>query len=786
MTDRAVAITGVGVVCGIGSTAEEFWNAVRAGRSGIDVAQQNELAHAEAFVSEVDDARLKHRVDEVDPTGRAAGYDRISLMAVAAAAQAVSNSGLRVESVAGRVGIVTGKCQLEGAQRHQWMHAPGEDVAQFLGIEGPRTTVSTACAAGAHAIGMARDKLLTGEADVMLAGGVDALTYSTFVGFGAMRALSQHRCAPYSRSDGLNLGEGAAYLVIERIEDANARGATILATFDGYGLSADAHHATAPDPTGRGAAAAVRRAVEDAAITLEEVDYVSGHGTGTPANDSMERKAMRSLFGDRVTAVPISSMKSFIGHTLGASGAIEAVACVLAVRDDVLPPTLSFEESKFTPDLDFVPNRARPQRIDVAVSNNYAFGGNNCSIVIGKATRRIRSRTERCPATPVAVTGLGVVSGFGVGLDPIRRAFAEGGTSIRDDGSGYASETCALDGKDFAPANDWRHMKPISRQALAAARLALADAGCARLSRRERDGVAFMMGTSFGPAATIREYDESRSALAFSQLTMNAPAGSVCQVLGLRGPTATITTGALSGTVALSTALEHIQQGKLDRAVVVATDEFMGSRAARDIAVAPDGVVRPFDRDRARVLGSAAVAIVLERPELARRDGRRVYCDILSTFQTSDRADDLGWDESGRTMAAAMRGALDRADVAPEAVDLYVAWAGGFDADLVEARAVDEVFGTRPLVCAPKSVAADCESASGLFGIVTAALAISEGLVPPILGSRDLSLVPPLRFAAAPLTDAVVRRAVAFDACAGTGSLATVLAAPGTVGAFAR
>ncbi|MEV4888308.1 beta-ketoacyl-[acyl-carrier-protein] synthase family protein, partial [Nonomuraea sp. NPDC055795] len=365
MALRPIVVTGLGIICAAGRDPAEFWQRLLAGQGGLAPVEDEAYAVFEArYAGQVPDAWITSQL-----TGSDADLDRTAQLALIAARQAVEQAGLSGFDQ-DRFGIILGKCQAtpDAAGLYQPMHRTQDVVAERLGLGGPRILVSTACAAGGNAVGLAKDKILTGEADVVLAGGVDPLLFGTYAGFAGLQALSTGPCRPYSHSDGLNLGEGAAFLLLEPLDLALARGATPLAEVAGYGLSADAYHATAPDPTGRGGASAVRRALADAGLTTADVGYVSGHGTGTPANDAMEAKVMRVVFGERAGQVPTSSIKSYVGHTLGAAGAVEAVASVLALRHGVAPPTIGFDDDAEPRDLDFVPNTARPMPIDTVVS----------------------------------------------------------------------------------------------------------------------------------------------------------------------------------------------------------------------------------------------------------------------------------------------------------------------------------------------------------------------------------------------------------------------------------
>src|SRR6185369_13920561 len=264
-------------------------------------------------------------------------------------------------------------------------HVIAAHIARELRFAGINIMIPTACAAGNYAIAHAFDVLRAGRADLMLAGGSDSFSRITYTGFAQLGAIAPEVCQPFDRSrKGMIPGEGACVLILEPLSSATRRGARIYAEISGYGLSCDAHHMTAAHPNGEGAARAMKQALEQSGTTPEEVSYISAHGTGTPTNDRLETLAVKRLFGAAAYRVPISSIKSMLGHTMGAASAIEAAACALAVYHDRIPPTINLKEPDPECDLDYVPNYARAQTVKVAMNNAYAFGGNNASLILRK------------------------------------------------------------------------------------------------------------------------------------------------------------------------------------------------------------------------------------------------------------------------------------------------------------------------------------------------------------------------------------------------------------------
>jgi 3-oxoacyl-[acyl-carrier-protein] synthase II len=411
MSAPRVVVTGLGLVTSIGSGREQAWPSLLAGRSGISrVESFDPSGHAADRGGEIKnfapDARDFQRLDP-------SAMGRASQMAITAARQAVADAGLAGTGFANagiapaRVGVAMGTTSGEPLEIEKYTdlllaghadriggdlierypcHVISAQIAGELGYGGPNVMLPAACAAGNYAVGYAFDALRAGRADVMLAGGADAFSRITYTGFARLGAIAPDVCQPFDKNrKGMVPGEGAAVLVLERLDDALARGARVWAEVAGYGLSCDAHHMTAAHPEGDGAARAMWGALGQAGLAAGDVSYISAHGTGTPTNDKLETKAMRQVFGTR--RVPVSSIKSMLGHTMGAASAIESVVCCLAVAEDRVPPTIAFTEPDPECDVDCVPNVARALEVRVAMNNAYAFGGNNASVVFRKLDR---------------------------------------------------------------------------------------------------------------------------------------------------------------------------------------------------------------------------------------------------------------------------------------------------------------------------------------------------------------------------------------------------------------
>ena len=396
---RRVVVTGTGVVCALGLNAVECWTALREGRSGIapilatDVSELRFQSGAEVRGFRAENHFEGTRCDLID---------RFAQFAVVAARQAVCEAGLdlraRDAAARGRMAVVTGTSMggqtsldrgfvaiyKEGRPRpHPFTipltmyNAGASQISMDLGITGPAFTVSTACASATHAIGQAYWMVRSGAVESALCGGSEApFSPGILRAWEAMRVVSPEACHPFSRDRrGLTLGEGGAMLMLETLDGALARGARVLGEVVGFGMSADAGHVT--QPSVEGPAAAMAMAMQDAGIEATQVEYINSHGTGTQANDATETRAIRQVFGSHADRLAVSSTKSMHGHALGAGGAIEAFATLMALREGVLPPTVNYTESDPECDLDVVPNVARQRQAGFALSNSFAFGGLN-------------------------------------------------------------------------------------------------------------------------------------------------------------------------------------------------------------------------------------------------------------------------------------------------------------------------------------------------------------------------------------------------------------------------
>jgi 3-oxoacyl-[acyl-carrier-protein] synthase II len=405
---RRVVVTGMGLVTPLGTGLDNVWDQIVQGRSGIAPITRFDVSRHETKIA----GEVKNfNPEDYVPHKEVKKMDLFIHYALGAARVAIDDARLDMtKEQSDRVGVVVGT-GLGGLPTIEKYHqvlmergpdritpffipmlianlAPGQ-IAMQHGIKGPNLCIVTACATGAHCIGDASRIIQYGDAEVMVAGGTEAnLTPLTVGGFNAMKALSLRNDEPEKASrpfeknrDGFIVAEGAGIVILEELEHARARGARIYAEVVGYGYNADAYHITAPAPDGEGFSRCMRMALHDAQLAGDQVDYINAHGTSTQLNDYTETLAIKEVFGDRAKKIPVSSTKSMTGHLLGAAGAIEAVFSILSIRDQICPPTINYEEPDPQCDLDFVPNTARKQAINVTLSNSFGFGGTNATLL---------------------------------------------------------------------------------------------------------------------------------------------------------------------------------------------------------------------------------------------------------------------------------------------------------------------------------------------------------------------------------------------------------------------
>ncbi|MEV0276757.1 beta-ketoacyl-[acyl-carrier-protein] synthase family protein [Streptomyces sp. NPDC050610] len=749
--DRAVGvvIASVGAITPHGSSAEALWDGVRAGRVAISPVRRLPMGHYQtALGGEVTEPCSPG----YDYAPGSEARDRSVDYALAAAEEAMARSGLQpgADIPAERWGIAYGTChggwrsaelalrEVQEGGTPDWRRytfVPPQGAAEALsaafGLKGPVLSVNTACASSAHALAHALEVIRAGAADAMLVGGSDAFTESAFAGFSSLWSLSPRPAAPYSKDrSGLTLGEGSGMLLLLSRQAVERTGAPVIAEMLGYGLSADGYHPTAPHPEGEGAARGLRSALASSGLTPDDVRYINGHGTGTEKNDSAESNAVRTALGEAAEKLSMSSTKSMIGHLLGAAGAVEGIVTVLALRDQIAPPTASFTGPDPQCGLDPVPGTGRPLVLDTALSNNFGFAGANATVAFARPGGP-GAPTPAVGPDEIVVTGFGVITSAGEGAEALRDAYAVGHRQGVPEG-GLRLARVEFDRSAAGTVRERRRMDKVSQLAVAASRAALGAAAAGG----DADAVAatgVVLGTGIGPMESSERFTapvlsggvQEANPAVFTNTVYNGAAGHVAMALGTKGPTSTLTSGHAAGAAALGIAYDMLRAGRAERLLVSAVEAFSPATLDAYRSIPLFGSVA----GRRYTLAEAGIALVLERRASAERRGVPIHAVFLGHATASDACGIGRWDPSGDGVERAMREALRNAGLGPDHVSaVWMNAAGLATVDRPEHAAVERVFGTgRVRFEAPKRLLGEPVGAGAHLSAVLAAGAWREG-----------------------------------------------------------
>jgi 3-oxoacyl-[acyl-carrier-protein] synthase II len=688
-----VVVTGIGAITSQGSSLQEFWDGVSHGRVAIrNVEHMSMDGYRTKLGGEVQsEAAPAHSY--LNPDGF---HDRAIDFTIKAAEEAMAGCGVQVGAIpAERWGVVIGTCNAGLLAGEEWYRrrkvgeqpdprlvllvppqAFAEALSGVFGLRGPALSVDTACAASANAVGYAGELIRNGLADAVLTGGADAFSDILYAGFNALESLSPEPAAPYSRDrKGLSLGEGSGMLVLMREELAREHGAPVLAEILGYGLSADGYHPTAPHPEGRGAARAIQTALAQGGVRPEEVGYVNSHGTGTAKNDPAETAATKVGLGEEAARrAAVSSTKSMIGHLLGGAGAIEAISTVKTLEQQFAPPTASYTEADPECDLDYITEGPRKMAIDVAVSNNFAFGGANASIVFARAG----SRAQGPPAPRmdrVVVTGLGALTPAGTSSEALWAAY-EAGRDCTSAEDGTRLGRVDFSASDFLGPKERKRVDRLGLFSIIASRQALEDAAL-ELDDENRTRVGAILGTGVGPMESMEDFSVGvieegaggANPAVFPNTVYNAAGGQVAIKVGALGSASTVTVGHAAGAAALCYGRDLAATDHADAVLCLGADSLTGTviDAYREL-----GVLAGADAT-GMALAEAGVAVLVERLGWALARGARIRGEVLGYGITSDAAGIGRIDPDGEGLERAMRQALERADIA--AGELAAVWA---------------------------------------------------------------------------------------------------------------
>lgn len=736
--ERRCVVTGLGLICALGDNTDKCWSAAAGGITGI--------REVKTFSTEGCYANKGAEVAESSEQLSHEDYDRSSLLCIKAAGEALADAGYTVTPEnSGRIGVIVGNCVGGAASIDKYYtdefktgsakpsdilkmpaSAIANNVARHFGLNGATANIVNACAAGTMSLSYACDLIRAGKADAFVAGGSDSFSSLAFAGFHALHALSADACSPFNHSNGITLGEGAGILIIESYDHAVARGAKIYCEVLGSGVSSDAHHITAPRPDGQGQMSAIRRAVKNSGLEFTDIDYINAHGTGTAKNDEAEFLSLHTLF-DENKHLSVSSTKSMTGHCLGAAGSIEAVLTVKAVCEDVLPPTIGYSEEDLAVlkekagDIDFVPNTKREKTVNYAVSNSFAFGGNNASIVFAKKPHDLPDNTNR---EKIYITGIGKVCG----------SAAENA----GEGKGIRANITSDDYKEHGiKMAFYRKLDRFSQIQLISGMRALAD-GKITIDESNENDIGIIIGTADGPMTEIVGFQKAvveggtanGSAFSFPNTVYNAAGGYFSIFAGIKGYNVTVANSVQAGIQSICYAADVLHSGGESIMVASGTDENtdVDAELYGKLGLLADSA--PYSMDKPGfVLGEGSVSLIMETESSAEKRGVEKYAEVAGCAMTHCAVDFGTVSGSESALVKAIEEACADAGITPAEIDAVSGFADGHKViDGLELSAYGKAFGRDIPVFAVRQEIGEARAAAGTMQAAYAAELLSGKL----------------------------------------------------------
>ncbi len=688
-------VTGLGMISAIGNNVEEcFTNAINS-VSGIKETKSVDTTDCYAKLA----AEVPSLLKEIESKGD--DLDRVSKLCIKAAREAVSDAGLGDFGGDTRVSVIIGSC-VGGVVSIEHYYKNGRDasdvkkmpisaiasqVAGDLNAGGCVTNIANACAAGTISIAYACDLIRAGKADVVVAGGADAFASVPYAGFLALHALDSNPCSSFNHCTGITLGEGSGIVIVESYEHAKARGAKMYCEVLGSGVSSDAHHITAPREDGEGQMNAIRWALKNSGIDGSEIGYINAHGTGTAKNDNAEFLSLHTIFDPINDDLSVSSTKPMVGHCLGAAGAIEAVFAIKALTQNVIPATLGYSDEDLESlkekagKIDFVPNKSRKKDLKTVMSNSFAFGGNNASIVFSKDKGNVVLPEAK---EPVYITGFGIVSPLGNGVENYISKVEANET---------VSSSCVnsvVDKPDFDENGlkmaFYRKLDNFSKLQAVSGMAALKNAGY-ELNDENATKVGIVVGTSEGALGMGCLFEENiaekgnaaGSAFNFPNTVYNAAGGYLSICSGIKGYNVTITNGAQSGLASVAYAKNIIEQGQEEVVLACGTDENIEiiSELYSKLNYVSDSVIKPYDNAKGFVLADGSTTIVCESATSANARNAKKYCQVVGYGMTHQNVKFGTLEGSSEALDKAILEALADANLKPEDISCISGFANG-------------------------------------------------------------------------------------------------------------
>lgn len=760
--DKKIVITGYGIVSSLGKNKLENAEKLFPGKSGLT---KHQFAYLDGNVKAMSGVLKENIGVHTFFDKYQIKYDRASNLALYASDECIIESGiLNFDLDNEEVGVVVGTSlggmlsadifhtswiekgieKADGEYIRQYpLHAVADVLAKNYNFCGPKSVISTACSSGANAVGLGADFLRDGLCQAVLVGGVDPISRFSFAGFSALKAIELEHCKPYSGSTGINIGEGAAFFLLESYEHARKRKAKIIADIKGYGLSADAYHPTAPDLSGNGAVRSMNMALKEAGYTINDISYINGHGTGTPANDQAETKAWKA-FCREDKKIPLISNKASVGHCMGAAGAVEIAFSLLSIEKGMIPPTIHFKEQDM--EIDFVPNKAREENIKGVLSNSFAFGGNNCSVIVSKHDSSAEKVMER-DVDDIVITGMGCLGVGGANIEELFQTFENGTDCIKELNTAgkeyhakYIGDFPQILYKKYIPSAILRRIDNVTKLVMVSGREALSSSGLiVTPSISHRIGVIY--GTGTGPLETIETVSRNMivhgmqgvNANFFPNTVLNAAPGHFSISNMLKGVTSTISAGSISGLEAFIYAVILLKENKADAIVVLSADEWNDTLQVgyEKLNLLSQNGAKPFTKNATGViLSQGSTAFVLERKRHAIERKANILAQVYGYSLSSDNPDLNGFGDE-RAWCKCMCDAVKMSG--NKKIDYYASTAYSIPrVDRNELKLIKSVLDNKTTVRSIPSLIGAASGSVGTFGLLSCLYALTRNKIPKV------------------------------------------------------
>lgn len=704
-------ITGLGMINAIGNSVDECFTNAKNSVSGIEETTSVDTKDCYAKLA----AEVKHF--DLASIKNTEGMDRVSKFAIKAATEAMADAKLTDFENNTRVSVIMGSCvggAVSIAHYYENNHDVDDikrmpisrianDVASYFHAGGVVTNIANACAAGTISIAYACDLIRSNKADIVLAGGTDAFASVPYAGFLALHALDENPCSPFNHCTGITLGEGSGVVVVESYEHAKKRQAKMYCEVLGSGVSSDAHHITAPREDGEGQMNAINWAIKTSGVDKKDIGYINAHGTGTAKNDNAEFLSLHTIFDGANNDLSVSSTKAMVGHCLGAAGAIEAVFSIKCLTENIILPTLRYSDEDLVNlkekagNIDFIPNKARNKELNTVMSNSFAFGGNNASIIFSKNEGNVNVKTVN---KKIAITGLGIVTPLGNGVSN----YVEKINDFKPESTSISSAVARPDYDAFGLGMTFRKHDNLSRLQVVSGMNALKDANYA-INDETATKIGIVVGTSEGALGTCLNFQDNitekgnvnGSAFNFPNTVYNAAGGYLSICSGIKGYNVTITNGAQSGLASIAYSMDILRKGTEEAVLATGTDEnieIINEIYAKENKIA-NTVNNAYDNKSGFTLSDGSVSILLEDEAVATKRGAKVYAHVTGYGMAHKSVDFLTIENSESALIDAINFALADANVKASDISAVVGFANGDKTiDNVECAGLTKVFGS--------------------------------------------------------------------------------------------